>query len=240
RGQRTFLECGALDGEIFSATLHLERFLNWTGVLIEADDKFYADMKLVHRKAYIVHACISIEEHPTIESFISTPVQFKINGYNRTIVNDAPGYVAKHSLRGMALKLQNLLLLDITGGPVQAQCLPLYSILLSVNISVIDLMVLDSKNVELEALKTTPFQKIDIAVLLIETFNEPKYQKQITHAYLKSQGFIYYDTVRNTLYHGDDVFLNKKYFTKDASLPNFSLSSYFKILTGIEKKCPRK
>ncbi|KAK2708586.1 hypothetical protein QYM36_014252, partial [Artemia franciscana] len=159
RGQRTFLECGALDGEIFSATLHLERFLNWTGVLIEADDKFYADMKLVHRKAYIVHACISIEEHPTIESFISTPVQFKINGYNRTIVNDAPGYVAKHNLRGMALKLQNL----ITGDRIQAQCLPLYSILLSVNISVIDLMVLDSKNVELEVLKTIPFQKIDIA-----------------------------------------------------------------------------
>ncbi|XP_065584776.1 uncharacterized protein LOC136043788 isoform X2 [Artemia franciscana] len=232
RGQRTFLECGALDGVKHSRTLHMERFLNWTGVLIESDDKFFTEMKLAHRKAYGVQACISIEEHPTIEDFIATPVQFKINGINRIIVNDAPGYVPKHNLRGMALKLRNL----VTGEPVQAQCLPLYSILLAVNISVIDLMVLDSKSVEFEVLKTIPFQKIDIAVLLIEIYRKPKYQKEITHAYLKSQGYIYYDSFHNALYPGDDIFLNEKYLKKGVSLTNLSLSNYFKILTGKEKK----
>ncbi|KAK2701215.1 hypothetical protein QYM36_020122 [Artemia franciscana] len=181
---------------------NLRRFMN----LKLFFDNFYTGIDLIHK----------VRVEYGIESF----------------VNDAPGYVPKHNLRGMALKLRNL----VTGEPVQAQCLPLYSILLAVNISVIDLMVLDSKSVEFEVLKTIPFQKIDIAVLLIEIYRKPKYQKEITHAYLKSQGYIYYDSFHNALYPGDDIFLNEKYLKKGVSLTNLSLSNYFKILTGKEKK----
>ncbi|KAK2702888.1 hypothetical protein QYM36_018525, partial [Artemia franciscana] len=63
-GQRHFLEYRAFDGLTFSATLHLERFLKWTGVLIEPDDKLYSEMESVHRKSYGVHACISPNKHP--------------------------------------------------------------------------------------------------------------------------------------------------------------------------------
>ncbi|KAK2702288.1 hypothetical protein QYM36_019100, partial [Artemia franciscana] len=63
-GQRIFLEYRAFDGLTFSATLHLERFLQWTGVLMEPDDKLYGDMESVHRNCYGVHACISPNEHP--------------------------------------------------------------------------------------------------------------------------------------------------------------------------------
>ncbi|XP_065583745.1 uncharacterized protein LOC136042711 isoform X1 [Artemia franciscana] len=84
-GQRIFLECGALDGVTFSTTLHLERYLNWTGLLIEADARFYNDMKLVHRKAYGVHACASLYNHPSYALFKPSPIFFPVNKNGRNI-----------------------------------------------------------------------------------------------------------------------------------------------------------
>ena len=39
-----FIECGALDGENLSNTLYMERFYNWTGILIEADQDSFKNL----------------------------------------------------------------------------------------------------------------------------------------------------------------------------------------------------
>ncbi len=60
-----FIECGAADGESGSNTLYMERYLDWQGVLIEADRKFYDRLLTRKRKSYAPHVCLSLKPHPT-------------------------------------------------------------------------------------------------------------------------------------------------------------------------------
>ena len=53
------MECGALDGEVSSNTLYMERNLQWEGLLIEADPKNFNALKSKNRKVWAVPACIS-------------------------------------------------------------------------------------------------------------------------------------------------------------------------------------
>jgi len=59
-----FIECGALDGEIRSNTLFMEQYLDWEGVLIEANPKNYRNLRLKHRKAWTIPVCLSITTSP--------------------------------------------------------------------------------------------------------------------------------------------------------------------------------
>lgn len=63
-----FIECGALDGEIRSNTLYFERYLGWTGLLIEGDPSNYAAMVYKHRKAWLSPACLSLNPFPSVVS----------------------------------------------------------------------------------------------------------------------------------------------------------------------------
>jgi hypothetical protein len=53
---------------------------------------------------------------------------------------------------------------DSTKSSVSIQCLPLYSILLALNRTSIDLFTLDIEGNELDVLRTLPFDKVDIKV----------------------------------------------------------------------------
>lgn len=64
-----FIECGALDGETRSNTLYMERFLNWTGLLIEADPLNFSKMIRKNRKAWLSPSCLSKTPHPQVVSF---------------------------------------------------------------------------------------------------------------------------------------------------------------------------
>lgn len=60
-----FFECGAFNGEAISNSLYMERFLNWTGVLVEANTLNYRDLLHKKRKAWTLPVCLSIEPYPT-------------------------------------------------------------------------------------------------------------------------------------------------------------------------------
>jgi len=53
-----FIEAGAFDGETWSNTLHLERFKNWTGLLIEPSKENYDVLRKKNRNAYSVNTCL--------------------------------------------------------------------------------------------------------------------------------------------------------------------------------------
>jgi hypothetical protein len=59
-----FVECGALDGELRSNTLFMERTLGWEGVLIEADPKNFLKVQEKNRRAWTVPACLSTSSSP--------------------------------------------------------------------------------------------------------------------------------------------------------------------------------
>jgi hypothetical protein len=59
-----FIECGALDVETRSNTLYLERFLGWSGLLVEANPTNVEMLKKVKRKAWFSPTCLSIKPYP--------------------------------------------------------------------------------------------------------------------------------------------------------------------------------
>ena len=59
-----FIEAGALDGEFLSNTLYIEQANNWTGLLIEADDDNFNQLKSKNRKAWLANSCIGTKSYP--------------------------------------------------------------------------------------------------------------------------------------------------------------------------------
>ncbi len=59
-----FVESGGFDGEFLSNTLFMERYLDWSGLLIEADKKSFEKLFSRNRKAFSLPNCISIKPYP--------------------------------------------------------------------------------------------------------------------------------------------------------------------------------
>ncbi|XP_045610806.1 protein Star [Procambarus clarkii] len=55
-----FVEAGAVDGEFLSNTLYLERWLGWTGLLVEPYPVTYERLLYKHRRAYSINAALSV------------------------------------------------------------------------------------------------------------------------------------------------------------------------------------
>ncbi|CAB3372477.1 Hypothetical predicted protein [Cloeon dipterum] len=135
-----FVECGGLDGETRSNTLYFERFLGWKGLVVEADPLNFMKMLPRRRKVWLSPTCLSLSSHPTLVSFEQKE--------NQGLISNLPAGTSKE-------------------GFVDVQCLPLWSLLLSLNQSTIDYFSLDVEGSELPVLKTIPFDKLDIKVSII-------------------------------------------------------------------------
>jgi len=142
-----FIECGAFDGKTHSTTFLMERKLDWTGLLIEAEPTNFHATADKHRNAILVPACLSLGTKPKMNAF----------------------QVGKQ-MQGKIVEDKNL------QGSVNVQCLPLYSVLLAANRTTVDVFCLDIEGNELDVLKTIPFDKVDIKVrdanMLVFNINE--------------------------------------------------------------------
>ncbi|KAA0203323.1 hypothetical protein HAZT_HAZT000366, partial [Hyalella azteca] len=132
-----FVECGALDGETRSNSLVFEKTLGWQGLLIEGDPKNYELVRKKNRKAWTVGACLSTKPYPHSVMFEQ---QFNLGKISSNDVDFT---------------------LNMTG-VIAVQCLPLYSLLLALNVTTVHYFSLDVEGFELEVLKTIPWDKIDI------------------------------------------------------------------------------
>lgn len=88
---------------------------------------------------------------------------------------------------------------------VQAQCFPLYSILLALNRTCVDVFSLDVEGAELPVLKTIPFEHVTIKLILVEFIHGDN--SKLTK-FLESQGFMQVTTVHNQ----DFIFVNKLFY----------------------------
>ena len=105
------------------------------------------------------------------------------------------------------------------------QCFPFYSILLATGRTRVDFFSLDIEGDELTVLKTIPWNKVDIKVLLVEYFYIKEGRKALID-YMEGNGYIALPGLKN-----DNVFV-KKGFTYNKDFIN----SFFKqVSTPVRK-----
>ncbi|KAF6201525.1 hypothetical protein GE061_003916 [Apolygus lucorum] len=180
-----FIEVGALDGETRSNTLYFERFLNWTGLLIEPDPLNFANLLRKNRNAWLSPTCVSIKSHPEIVRFEQNENMGKIVD---TGVNDNKSRIPK--------------------GVVSVQCFPLYTYLLALNVTQVDYFSLDVEGVELDVLKTIPFNLLNIQTLSVEFAHVPG-GKEAIHEYMFEQGYVMHSEVTHPDWLANDFIFMK-------------------------------
>lgn len=177
-----FVECGALDGETRSNSLYFERYLNWTGLLIEADPLNFALMLTKNRHAWLSPTCLSKNPYPEIVSFEQHSNLGRISPL-------APGSERPNH--------------------VDVQCFPLYSYMLALNVTNIDYFSLDVEGDELEVLKAIPFDKVNIQTLSVE-FAHVKYGRDALKAFMTSKGYYVDSEVTHPDWLANDFIFVKK------------------------------
>ncbi|XP_045601735.1 protein Star [Procambarus clarkii] len=154
-----FVEVGATDGEYLSNTLFLERKRNWTGLLVEPFPETYEKLLSKNRKAYSVNTAVALNS-------VSNEVFFKPIGYKGVLSH----------------------IVDSSKEAIKVKALPLYSILLALNVTVIDFLSLDIKGDEMKVLRTLPWDKIKIRLLCVEINHIPE-GEGVLREYMQSQGY---------------------------------------------------
>ncbi|XP_011307559.1 uncharacterized protein [Fopius arisanus] len=188
-----FIECGAYDGETRSNTWVLEKQLNWTGILIEADPINFTKMLNKNRRAYLSPTCLSIKPHPTNVSFLMARNIGRIHEPH------------EHRLPN----LTNTLDRAHEGTHVGVQCFPLASYIAALKIKTVDYFSLDIEGHELDVLKTIPFDKVDITTLSVE-FTHVEGGQQRLMEFMQTKGYFVYSLVTNKDNLANDVIFVKK------------------------------
>lgn len=71
----------------------------------------------------------------------------------------------------------------------EVQCFPLYSILLALNVTTVDFFSLDVEGLELQVLKTIPFNKLNIKMITAEFIHIHGDGEHDLKKYIESQGY---------------------------------------------------
>jgi esterase/lipase len=74
----------------------------------------------------------------------------------------------------------------------------------------IDLFVLDIEGTELDVLKTLPFEKVDVAIFMIEMYGKSEEEIRTIHKFLQSKGYTFYDSLHGGMHPGDDIFIKSE------------------------------
>ncbi|ELU16778.1 hypothetical protein CAPTEDRAFT_225171 [Capitella teleta] len=154
-----YVECGAATGEGRSNSLYFERARNWHGLLIEADPFAYQSLLARHRHAYSINACLSPNNQTKLMKFDIAGEGGGLNLAERA----GPRETISKGVSSTTF----------------AQCFPIYSILLALEVKHIDYFSLDIEGLEVEILKTFPWGAITVDVWTVEyrTFIDAEFSK---------------------------------------------------------------
>lgn len=150
-----FIEAGAWDGEHLSNTVYLETQLGWTGLLVEPNKHIFETLVTRKRNAFSINCCLAI------------------HGYAEMVIFDTAdvfGAIANEEAEQEADKYEDQFIRkDLPRQKEPVQCFPLYSLLLALGNPRVDFFSLDIEGSEIDVLRTVPFDKVDIEMILIET-----------------------------------------------------------------------
>lgn len=180
------MEAGALDGQLLSNTLWLEQELNWTGLLIEPDPYSYQHLVHKRRKTWTTNSCISTNNLTKKTTFVSLAVRKGYPGHKLYDKSSTFEYgVTMQTKTGQGNEATAFE--DTTY--FMTHCFPLYSYLLALNVTTVDMLSLDTQGSEVDILKSIPWEKINIRVLIIEMADITRFHTDLVN-YLDSKGFI--------------------------------------------------
>lgn len=157
-----FIEAGAWDGEAFTNTLHLETEYNWTGLLVEPNEGAFAEIVAKKRNAFIVNSCLSTTSNAEKVIFDMADVFGAI---------DDKTDPENEKTKKMKIRFKDIGWFNRPEIPHQnkeVQCIPLYSLLLALDNPRVDFFSLDIEGSEMKVLRTIPWEKVNIEVILIE------------------------------------------------------------------------
>lgn len=187
-----FVECGAYDGETRSNTLVLERFLSWTGLLIEADPINFSKMVTKNRKAYLSPTCLAVQPFPSVSSFLM-----------------ASNVGRLHDPKDSDSHMTNSPDVAHTGKHVLVQCIPFAHLMAALNVTTVDYFSLDIEGYEMQVLKTIPFDEIDIKSLSVEFSHMPNALEEL-NSFMESKGYeAYFSVIRDDRLAHDMIYAKK-------------------------------
>ncbi|KAK2725060.1 uncharacterized protein LOC136032822 isoform X2 [Artemia franciscana] len=209
---KRFFECGASDGEFMSQTYFAERFLGWSGILVEGDPFYFDKMVGKNRKSTQFQLCASTSNKSGIMSFLHIE-KGKVNG-------------SEHFYPGCGQifegKIPKLFQNEGTN-VVDVFCVPVYTMLLATNALSLDAFFLDIEGAELEVLKTLPFDKIDIAMFIVE-YNNDSERFNALKEFFEQKGYLLDDYssvdtlfIKNEYMENVKVDISKKVFYEEVN-----------------------
>jgi len=156
-----FVEAGAFDGEYLSNTLLLEVNSSWTGLLVEPNKAAHSLLVSRNRAAHTINSCLSVETVPITIEFEAASVYGGI----------------KQEFENVNTELLDKWRESITNRSYyKLKCYPLYSLLLALGNPKVDFLSLDIEGAEQAVLKTVPWDKVDIELVMIETYHSDRVQ----------------------------------------------------------------
>uniref|UniRef100_A0A336MA81 CSON007846 protein n=1 Tax=Culicoides sonorensis TaxID=179676 RepID=A0A336MA81_CULSO len=159
----------------------LAETLGWTGYLVEPDPRKYFNLRKENARrkgVQVIHACLS----PT--------------GY--------PKEVTLHHEDESEVKINSILDEETEWFHSRVKCFPLYTLLLAVNHTNIDVLSLGCQGQELEILQTLPWNKVQINVVSVHLshhFEEfevdaKRYTKQLVN-FMRSRSYKLHESISN-------------------------------------------
>lgn len=195
-----FVEAGAYDGETWSNTLYLERFRNWSGLLIEPSSENYYKLRTKNRKAYSVNNCICPGENSIEKSYIEAGPFGITTNKSKNNLEPMNNSVTCHPLN----KILNQFFHDYF--PHKKS-----NIARTKNKLVIDYMSLDIEGFEYNTIKTFPWNKFQFNFISIEYNQKQKNYKWLKN-FLRRHG--YYETFIDDVWYQDMYLAHKSVYKK--------------------------
>ena len=165
QGEGFFVEAGALDGEFLFNTLWLETILAWSGLLIEAEPNNYRHLVWKRRRAWISNTCILKENYPKEAVF---EVLSKATKNSKWLYN-----ANTREINTYITYLNDELSESSERAYTKAQCFPLISHLLALNVTLIDFLSLDIQGHEWSVLQTLPLDRLRVRSIAVEHLAPP-------------------------------------------------------------------
>ncbi len=144
----------------YSSSYFFEVQRNWTGLLIEPNPFFFAQLLRCGRQAFVTNACLSTSNQSKQMTFLPYSWSGRL----------AEGLTLSHrNVLTYWNKKRHLGHPD----PINVQCFTLYSLLLALNRLEVTYLALDVEGNELDILSTIPFGKVIIHIRKLE-YRGPK------------------------------------------------------------------